>query len=114
LKPDPALDRITAAIRAITELVTGEPPIPCVDIVDLRHVLVDAGCAVFGQGEAEGPDRAIRAAYAAIADIRRQISQLKEIHMSEGRGRARAAPRKAEAPARDRSERRTAAITHRE
>ena len=72
---DPAHDRITAILAAITGLVTGEPTIPCVDIVDLRHVLVDAGRAVFGQGEAEGPDRAIRAADAAIADIRRQLRQ---------------------------------------
>lgn len=86
-KGDPAHDRIAAAIRAITDLVTAEPPpIPCVDIVDLRHVLFDAGSAVFGQGEAEGPDRAIRAADAALADIRRQLPQLRGNDMSEGRG----------------------------
>lgn len=79
MKPDPALDRLAAAIRAITELLTTEPPsIPCVDIVDLRHVLFDAGRAVFGQGEASGPDRAIRAADAALDDIRRQLREMKE------------------------------------
>ena len=76
---DPAHDRIAAAIRAITDLVTTEPPsIPCIDLVDLRHVLVDAGCAVCGQGEAEGPDRAIRAADAALDDIKRQLREMKE------------------------------------
>lgn len=45
---DPAHDRITAILAAITGLVTGEPAIPCVDIVDLRHVLVEAGRAVPG------------------------------------------------------------------
>ena len=75
---DPAHDRITAILAAITGLVTGEPTIPCVDIVDLRHVLVDTGRAVFGQGEAEGPDRAIRAADAALDDIRRQLNHAPE------------------------------------
>jgi cell division GTPase FtsZ len=75
---DPAHDRVTTILAAITELVTGEPTIPCVDIVDLRHVLVEAGRAVFGQGEAEGPDRAIRAADAALDDIRRQLNHAPE------------------------------------
>jgi cell division GTPase FtsZ len=72
---DPAHDRITAILAAITELVTGEPSIPCVDIVDLRHVLVDTGRAVFGQAEADGPDRAIRAAEAAMDNLKRTLRQ---------------------------------------
>jgi len=73
IEEDLAQASVAAAIRAITELVTGEPTIPCVDIVDLRHVLVEAGRAVFGQGEAEGPDRARRAVDAALADLKRQL-----------------------------------------
>ena len=75
---DPAHDRITAVIWAITALLIDEHTIPCVDLVDLRHVLVDAGCAVCGQGEAEGPGRAIRAADAALDDLRRQLREMKE------------------------------------
>jgi cell division GTPase FtsZ len=69
---------LTAVIRAIADLLRDEHTIPCVDLVDLRHVLVDAGCAVSGQGEAEGPGRAIRAADAALADLRRQLREMKE------------------------------------
>lgn len=77
---DPAHDRITAILAAITGLVTGPPNLIGFDIADLRAALIEpapakagGGRAVFGQGEAEGPDHAIRAADAAIADIRRQL-----------------------------------------
>lgn len=36
---------------------------------------MDGGRAVFAQGEAEGPDRAIRAADAAIAELKRKLRQ---------------------------------------
>jgi cell division GTPase FtsZ len=66
-------DRIAAAVRAITTLVTGPPTLPGFDFAFLVDAFTGGGCAVFGEGEAEGPDRAIRAADAAIADIRRQL-----------------------------------------
>jgi cell division GTPase FtsZ len=71
--PEGSEDRSTAVIRAITFLVTYPPNLIGFDISDFRAVFIDGGRAVFGEGEAEGPDRAIRAADAAIADIRRQL-----------------------------------------
>lgn len=73
MPPDPAHDRITAILAAITGLVTGPPNLIGFDFADLRAALVDGGRAVFGQGEAEGPGRAIRAADAALDDIRAQL-----------------------------------------
>jgi cell division protein FtsZ len=72
LSDDPAHDAIAAAIRAITGLVTGPPNLIGFDFADLRLALIEQGRAVFGQGEAEGPDRARRAAEAALADLKRQ------------------------------------------
>ena len=69
----PAHDRIAAIIAAITGLVTGPPNLVGFDFADLRAGLIDGGCAVFGQGEASGPGRAVRAADAAIAQIREQL-----------------------------------------
>jgi hypothetical protein len=63
---DPAQDAIAAAIRAITGLVTGPPNLIGFDFADLRVALLDTGRAVFGQGEAEGPDRARRAVDASL------------------------------------------------
>jgi cell division protein FtsZ len=71
LTDDPAHDEIAAVIRAITGLVTGPPCLIGFDFADLRLALLNQGRAVFGQGEAEGPDRARRAADAAIADLKR-------------------------------------------
>ena len=73
MPPDPAHDRITAILAAITGLVTGPPNLVGFDFADLRAGLINGGLAVFGQGEASGPDRAIRAADAALADIREQL-----------------------------------------
>jgi cell division protein FtsZ len=78
LTDEPAHDAIAAAIRAITGLVTGPPNLIGFDFADLRLALHRAepapakagGRAVFGQGEAEGPDRARRAAEAALADLK--------------------------------------------
>jgi cell division protein FtsZ len=75
---DPARDRIAAVIRATTTLVTGPRTLPCFDFVDLGVFVKERGRAYFGEGEAEGPDRAIRAAEAAIDDIRRQLRQTQE------------------------------------
>ena len=66
-------DRAAAVIRALTSLVTGPPSLPCFDFVDLAVFVKERGRAYFGEGEAEGEGRAIRAAEAAIADIRRQL-----------------------------------------
>jgi cell division protein FtsZ len=70
---DPAHDAIAAAIRAITGLVTGPPNLIGFDFADLRCALHRQGRAVFAQGEAEGPDRAISAADAALADLKRKL-----------------------------------------
>jgi cell division protein FtsZ len=75
LSDDPAHDAIAAAIRAITGLVTGPPNLIGFDFSDLRCALIEQGRAVFAQGEADGPDRARRAADAALADLRRQLRQ---------------------------------------
>jgi cell division protein FtsZ len=71
-------DRTAAAVRAITTLVTGPPTFPAFDFAELVAVFTEGGPAIFGEGEAEGPDRAIRAADAAIADIRQQLSHRRE------------------------------------
>ncbi len=70
---DTALDEIAAVIRATTSLVTNEPNLVGFDFADLRTALHQGGNAVFGQGEAAGPDRATRAAEAAIADLKRKL-----------------------------------------
>jgi cell division GTPase FtsZ len=72
---DPAHDNITAIIRAITTLVTGPLNLIGFDFADLRCALLNQGRAVFGQGEAEGPDRASRAVEAAFADLKRRLRQ---------------------------------------
>jgi len=66
-------DDIAAVIRAITELVTDPPNLIGFDFADLRTAFIGGGRAVFAQGEAEGPDRARRAADAALADLKRQL-----------------------------------------
>ena len=70
--------RIAAVIRAITTLVTGPPTLPCFDFVDLGVFVKERGRAYFGEGEAEGPDRAISAAEAAIDDLKRQLRREQE------------------------------------
>ncbi len=69
---DPAHDRIAAIIKAVSDLVTQPPTLIGFDFAEVRAALHDKGCAVFGQGEASGEDRAIRVAELALADIRRQ------------------------------------------
>jgi len=74
LSDDPAHDEIAAVIRATTTLVTNEPNLVGFDFADLRAALHRQGNAVFGEGEAAGPDRARRAAEAAIAGLKRKMS----------------------------------------
>ena len=45
---DPAHDRITAILAAITEIVTNQPSLPGVDVADLRTALLDGGRALYG------------------------------------------------------------------
>ena len=73
MSDDPAHDAIAAVIRAITGLVTGPPNLIGLDFADLRLALLNQGRAVFGQSEAEGPDRARRAVDAALDDLKRQL-----------------------------------------
>jgi cell division protein FtsZ len=73
MSDDPAHDRIAAIVKALSELVTQPPTLIGFDFADLRDALHDKGRAVFGQGEASGENRAIRAAELALADIRQQL-----------------------------------------
>ena len=66
--PDP----VTASVRAISDLLTIVTLIG-IDFCDVRTVLDGGGRAVCGVGEAEGPNRAIRAAEAALVDVKRAI-----------------------------------------
>jgi cell division GTPase FtsZ len=61
IEADGSEDRSAAVVRAITTLVTGPPTLPGFDFADLVDAFTGGGRAVFGEGEAEGPDRAIRA-----------------------------------------------------
>ena len=82
---DTAHDDIAAMVRAITGLVTGPPNLIGFDFADLRVALFEQGCAVFAQGEAEGPDRARRAVDAAVADLKRQLRSLWKRRAGTGR-----------------------------
>ena len=73
MSDDPAHDRMAAIIKAVSELVTQPPTVIGFDFADLRAALHDKGRAVFGQGEASGENRAVRAAELALADIKRQL-----------------------------------------
>jgi cell division protein FtsZ len=72
---DPALDLIASIVRAITEPFVQQPQLPALDFADMRTAFLDGGLAAFGQGEAEGEDRAIKAAERAIADLKRAIRE---------------------------------------
>lgn len=74
-----ALDDVTEAVRTITDLLTHVTLIG-LDFSDVRTVLhpdglcgeEGGGLARFGTGEASGPDRAVKAAEAALLDLKRQ------------------------------------------
>jgi cell division GTPase FtsZ len=70
-----AQQRTCLAIRSITDLLMIDGLI-CLDIVDVSSVMRDSGRAVVGIGEAAGAGRAIRAAEAAIRDVKRQLAAL--------------------------------------
>ncbi len=69
MSKDPALDKIAAVVRGIANAMPGWPG-GTTDLADLRIVLETGGAAAFGVGEAEGADRATKAAEAALADFR--------------------------------------------
>ena len=71
--PRDAQQRTCLAIRSITDLLMIEGLI-CLDFADVSSVMRDGGRAVVGIGEAAGEGRAIRAAEAAILDVKRQLA----------------------------------------
>ena len=77
--PSDAQQRASLAIRSITDLLVIQGLI-CLDIVDVSSVMRDGGRAVVGIGEAVGEGRAIRAAEAAILDLKRQLAAMQPIH----------------------------------
>src|ERR687891_1359702 len=60
-------DVLQQGVRGITDLMV-MPGLINLDFADIRTVMADMGRALMGTGEADGPDRAIRAAEAAIAN----------------------------------------------
>ena len=64
---DLADEVLQQGVRGITDLMV-MPGLINLDFADIRTVMADMGKALMGTGEAEGEDRAIRAAGAAIAN----------------------------------------------
>ncbi|BBK31886.1 hypothetical protein STHU_25200 [Allostella humosa] len=62
---------IVSVVLSITDLLTTRGMI-CLDLADISSVLRAGGPAVWGQGEASGPDRARRAAEGALLDLRQK------------------------------------------
>jgi cell division protein FtsZ len=73
---DQGLDDVMAAVRAFTSMMHRHGLVS-LDYADIRAFCLDAdglkGRAVHGEGEAEGEGRAVKAAEAALLDLRRQI-----------------------------------------
>ena len=78
---DQGLDDVTEAVRTITDLLTRVNLIG-IDFADVRTVLHrdglagagGGGVARFGTGEASGPDRAVKAAEAALRDLKQRMA----------------------------------------
>jgi cell division GTPase FtsZ len=68
-----AQQRTCLVIRSITDLLMIQGLI-CLDFVDVSSVMRDSGRGVVGIGEAAGEGRAIKAAEAAILDVKRQLA----------------------------------------
>jgi cell division GTPase FtsZ len=68
-----AQQRTCLAIRSITDLLMIDGLI-CLDFADVGSVMRDSGRGVVGIGEAAGEGRAVRAAEAAILDVKRQLA----------------------------------------
>ena len=75
MSEDPTLDLVAAVVRAITTMLPKRPG-GFVDLADLRIVLENGGFAAFGEGEADGPDRATKAAEAALDELRSRRSSM--------------------------------------
>lgn len=72
--PDCAyLDRVTLAVKAISDLMTHTGLIN-LDFADFRSVILGGGIAAFGVGEASGPDRIRLATDAAVLDLKRSLA----------------------------------------
>jgi len=67
---------VTTAAKSIAEIIT-VPGYVNVDFEDVKTVMKDAGAAVMGSGQAEGADRALKAAEAALAS---PLLDYKDIH----------------------------------
>ena len=68
-----AQQRTCITIRSITDLLMIDGLI-CLDFADVGSVMQDSGRGVVGIGEAVGEGRAIKAAEAAILDVKRQLA----------------------------------------
>jgi cell division GTPase FtsZ len=77
-----AQQRTCLAIRSITDLLMIQGLI-CLDFADVSSVMRDGGTAVVGIGEAAGEGRAVRAAEAAILDLKRQLAAMQPIDGDE-------------------------------
>jgi cell division GTPase FtsZ len=71
--PGDAQQRTCLAIRSITDLLMIQGLI-CLDLADVSSIIRNGGIAVVGIGEAAGEGRAVRAAEAAISDLKRQLA----------------------------------------
>jgi hypothetical protein len=77
--PDDAQQQTGLAIRSITDLLMIQGLI-CLDFADVSSVMQAGDTAVAGIGEAAGEGRAVRAAEAAILDVKRQLAAMQPIH----------------------------------
>ena len=77
-----AQQRACLTIRSITDLLMINGLI-CLDFADVSSVMRDGGTAVVGIGEAAGEGRAIKAAEAAILDLKRQFAAMQPVHADD-------------------------------
>jgi hypothetical protein len=75
-EPSDAQQPTCITIRSITDLLMIDGLI-CLDFVDISRIMRDGGTAVVGIGEAAGEGRAVRAAEAAISDLKRQLTVIR-------------------------------------
>ena len=74
-EPSDAQQRTCLVVCSITDLLMIQGLI-CLDFVDVSSVMRNGGQAVVGIGEAAGEGRAIKAAEAAILDVKRQLAAM--------------------------------------
>ena len=74
-----AQQRTCLTVRSITDLLMIQGLI-CLDFADVSSVMQAGDTAVAGIGEAAGEGRAVRAAEAAILDVKRQLAAMQPIH----------------------------------